>query len=235
MADSVTEAPASDSQALSDSAVLAFLKAHPDFLMRHPELLETLELQHSSGPAVSLIERQVELLRGKNLRLEDRLQHLIQTARDNEQRANAANRLARSLLRAPTLATIVSGLARVMRDEFNIDEVFVGVHPPTLLRQDIDGLTRLDANGTIVREFHNFFRTRLIECGPISEARARLLFPRARPLPLSAAIVPLEKERGLGMLALGSHQLERFQPKQGKYFLELTADLLAAALRARLA
>ena len=51
---------------------------------------------------------------------------------------------------------------------------------------------------------------------------------------LSAAIVPLEKEKNLGMLVLGSRELERFQPRQGKVFLEMTADLVAAALRARL-
>ena len=147
---------------------------------------------------------------------------------------NAANRLARALLRAPTLATVVSSLARVMRDDFGVDEVFVGVHAPTLLRQDIDGLTRLDASGQIVRHFNDFFRTKLIDCGPISEMRAKLLFPKARPLPLSAAIVPLEKERNLGMLALAARDADRFQPKQGKYFLEMTADLVAAALRARL-
>ncbi|MCH9828118.1 MAG: DUF484 family protein [Gammaproteobacteria bacterium] len=230
MKDEATETDA----AVSEEAVIAFLKRSPDFLLRHPHLLETLEVRHGSGPAVSLIERQVEILRGKNARLEDRLLRLVDAAQENEKRVNAANRLARALLRAPTLATVVSSLARVMRDDFGVDEVFVGVHAPTLLRQDIDGLTRLDASGQIVRHFNDFFRTKLIDCGPISEMRAKLLFPKARPLPLSAAIVPLEKERNLGMLALAARDADRFQPKQGKYFLEMTADLVAAALRARL-
>ena len=69
---------------------------------------------------------------------------------------------------------------------------------------------------------------------PHTKVTGKLLFPKARPLPLSAAIVPLEKERNLGMLALAARDADRFQPKQGKYFLEMTADLVAAALRARL-
>lgn len=234
MVDSVKPQRAAQAQQASEEAVIAFLKDHPDFLLRHPQLLETLEVRHGTGVAVSLIERQVEILRGKNARLEDRLQRLIEAARENEARANAANRLARALLRAPTLATVVSSLTRVMREDFGVDEVFVGVHAPTLLRQDIEGLTRLDAGGQIVRHFNDFFRTKLIDCGPVDELRARLLFPKARPLPQSAAIVPLERQRNLGMLALGSHDPQRFVPQQGKYFLETTAELLAAALRARL-
>ncbi len=50
----------------------------------------------------------------------------------------------------------------------------------------------------------------------------------------SAAIVPLEKEKYLGMLALASRDPERFQPRQGKLFLEMTAELVSAAVRARM-
>ena len=122
----------------------------------------------------------------------------------------------------------------LLREDFAIDEVFVGVHAPKLLRQDIEGLTRIDANGVIVRTWDDFFRTRLAECGPIPEARARLLFPKAATLPTSAAIVPLEKQHNLGMLALGAVDPLRFLPKQGHLFLDMTAELVAAALRARL-
>ena len=55
--------------AMDDAQVVAFLRANPDFLARHPELFEILELRHASGAAVSLIERQVEILRGKSGRL----------------------------------------------------------------------------------------------------------------------------------------------------------------------
>ena len=66
------------------------------------------------------------------------------------------------------------------------------------------------------------------------EAKAKLLFAGAKKLPASAAIVPLEKEKDLGMLVLGSADPERFQPRQGRLFLDMTADLVSAAVRARL-
>lgn len=235
-ANDTVDAPApATAQDLNERDVVTYLRARPDFLLRYPELLETLELQHSSGSAVSLIERQVEILRGRSQRLEDRLTHLLEAARDNERRATHVHRLARALIRAPTLASAILGLQSSMRDDFGIDEVFVGIVGPLLKHTNIEGLVRLDPEGAVMRAFDNFFRTKLIECGPLAEAQARLLFPKASELPQSAAVVPLEKEKNLGMLVLGSKDPQRFQPRQGRLFLEMTAELVAAAVRAKLA
>lgn len=219
---------------LDEKQVVAYLKSRPEFLLRHPELLEHLEVVHSTGSAVSLIERQVDLLRGKNLKLEDRLTRLLETAADNEKRAANVHKLARTLIRAPSLAAVVAGLRACMKEDFGIDEVTIGVNANVYKRHDIDGFVPLEPESALVRAFENFIRTRLIECGPIEAERARLLFPKAEQPILSAAIVPLEKEKNLGLVALGSREAERFLPRQGKLFLEMTAELVAAALRARL-
>jgi uncharacterized protein len=174
------------------------------------------------------------MLRAKNQRLEDRMQRLIETARDNEHRTQSVQRLARVLIRAPSLAAVAAGLAKCLREDFGIDEVFVGIMSGQFKRHDIEGIHPVEPDGKLARSFENFFRTRLIECGPIAEDRARLLFPKAAVPMQSAAVIPLEKEKSLGVLALGSSDLQRFQPRQGKLFLELTADLVAAAVRARI-
>lgn len=227
-------AEVADAPALNEEQVATYLRTHPDFLARYPELLETLQLQHSSGSAISLIERQVEILRGRSQRLEDRLGTLLEAARDNERRAANVHRLARTLIRAPTLAATILGLQQCMKEDFGIDEIYVGVLGPLLKHTNIDGLARLEPDSAVVRSWDNFFRTKLIECGPLAEAQARLLFPKAAELPQSAAIAPLEKDRNLGMLVLASRDPQRFQPRQGRLFLEMTAELVAAAIRAKL-
>lgn len=223
-----------EAEALDEEQVAAYLKAHPQLLVRRPELLEHLELAHSSGSAVSLIERQVDVLRGKNARLEARLARLLDTARANEKRARNILRLARTLIRAPSLAAIAAGVRSHMREDFDVEQVFLGLNGTAFKRHDIEGVTPIEPGGAIACAYDNFFRTRLIECGPIEEARAGLLFPRTGLPVRSAAIVPLEKEKNLGVLALGSPEAERFQPRQGKLFLEMVAELVAAAVRARL-
>lgn len=224
-----TERPAID-----EAQVVAWLSADPLLLTRHPALLEKIEVSHASGSAVSLIERQVELLRGKNQRLESRLEKLLDSARANEVRADKTLKLALSLIRAPSLAAIAQALRTSMRDDFGLDDVFIGLHPPLFKRHDIDGIVPVELNGTLGKTFENFLRTRLIECGPIEAARAALLFPKAAQPIASAAIVPLERDKQLGFIALGSADGERFQPRQGKVFLEMSAELVAAAIRTRL-
>lgn len=219
---------------LSEREVAAYLRAYPDFLSRHPDLLDAIELRHKAGSAVSLIEKQVDLLRAKNQRLEGRLERLVETARENENRAENVLKLARTLIRAPSLAAVAAGLAKCMREDFGIEEVFVGLAASQFKRHDIPGVVSIEPDGKLARAFENFFRTRLIECGSMAEDKTLLLFPKQEKPVLSVAIVPLEKERSLGMLALGSADAERFQPRQGKLFLELTADLVAAAVRARI-
>lgn len=218
---------------LDEAEIAAYLKEHGDFFARYPDVLETLELAHRAGSAVSLMEKQVDILRDKNAKLELRLERLLDAARDNEKRADHVHKLARTLVRAPSLAGVIAGLRQCMRDDFGIDEIFVGLNPKHYKRHDIEGLSPIEADGKIAKVFENFFRTRLIECGPITEARAKLLFAKAEVLPQSAAIVPLEKDKHLGMVAFGSRDPERFQPRQGKLFLEMTAELVAAAVRAR--
>ncbi len=227
-------APRAGSADISEEEVVSYLRAQPGVLLRYPELLEHLEMVHSTGTAVSLIERQVEVLRGKNNKLEDRLGQLLQNAADNERRASSVHKLARTLIRAPSLAAAIAGLKTVMREDFGIEEAVVGVNASVYRRQDIAGFVPLDADSALFKSCENFLRTKLIECGPITAERAQIIFPTAVEPIVSAAIVPLEKERTLGLLALGSTDPERFQPRQGKLFLEMTAELVAAALRARL-
>ncbi|NKF20713.1 DUF484 family protein [Solimonas marina] len=216
---------------LNEREIVAYLKAHPDFLSRHPDLLEVLEVKHRAGSAVSLIEKQVELLRARSQRVEDRMERLLEAARDNERRQDHVHQLARTLIRAPSLASVAAGLGKCMREDFGIEATLIGINSTNYKRHDIDGIVAIEPDGRIARALEDFFRTHLIECGPIDADRAALLFPKAEVR--SAAIVPLEKEKRLGFVALGSTDPQRFAPRQGKMFLELTADLVAAAIRAR--
>lgn len=228
-----SDAPVEDNP--EEARAVSYVRRHPKFLSRHPDLLETLHLSHGSGTAVSLIERQVQVLRGKNARLEERMARMLENARDNEHRATAVQRLARNLIRAPSLAAVASALRHSLQDDFAVDEIFIGIVAPGFRRHDIPDVTPLKAGHPLLAHYENFFRTRLTECGPLDEARAVLLFPSTAQPIRSAAVIPLEKEKTLGMVALGAHDDQRFRPRQGRLFLDMIGELAGAAVRARLA
>ena len=66
---------------LNTDLVATFLREHPEFLAQHPDLLTSLSLPHTvvgtGGKTVSLIERQIDVLRDKNRALEFQLAALI--------------------------------------------------------------------------------------------------------------------------------------------------------------
>ena len=84
-------------------AVAAYLRAHPEFFVDHDELILELRIPHQPGTAVSLVERQVKLLRERNIEVRHRLSHLMDVARDNDRLFDKTRRLVLDLLDANSL------------------------------------------------------------------------------------------------------------------------------------
>ncbi len=90
--------------------VLAYLARHPDFFLRHEAILAELELPHRAGAAVSLVERQVALLRERNIDSRQRLTRLLETARENDELFSKTRRLILALLEAESLERLAQVL-----------------------------------------------------------------------------------------------------------------------------
>ena len=89
---------------LAEEQIGEYLVAHPEFFERHPGVLARLRLPHQRGSAaVSLVERQVLVLREKHETLEHKLQELIENGRANDAIYDRVHRLTRRLLRAREL------------------------------------------------------------------------------------------------------------------------------------
>ena len=211
-----------------EQTVLDYLARSPDFFIRHADVLADMPIRHGSGGAVSLIERQVRVLRDKNARLTERLDELLQTARDNEARVNGLNQLAESLIQADSLAAVVAGLHTALQDEFHVEAVRLALFdcPDDLVGP---GCLRLDRNEPPAG-LQDFFRQGRVVCDAITSELREVLFAD-HPELQSVALVPLDRHDCLGLLALGSTDPERFTPNMGQLFLEMTANLCAAALR----
>ena len=69
---------------ISEADVLNYLKENPNFFVKHPEILEILEIEHASGEATSLIEKQVEIIKKKNLDVTNKLSEFLENAEHNQ-------------------------------------------------------------------------------------------------------------------------------------------------------
>jgi len=104
--------------ALTEEQVCDFLRKHSNFFYRNPDLLAEMSLPHDSGEAVSLVERQVSLLRERNIDMRHRLSKLLDNARANDVLFDKTRRLLLTLLEGTSLTQLVDSL------HFSLDRDF---------------------------------------------------------------------------------------------------------------
>ncbi len=212
--------------------VAGYLQRHPEFFERHQALLVRLKLPHArGGSTISLVERQIEVLREKQAQLEGKLAELVRVARANDAISERLHRFTRRLLRAMSrseaLARIEAGL-REDFDAFHSTLVLVGaLADPTTPRF----VRTVPADDPNLRSFESLFASGKPRCGQARDSQREFLFgPEGLELG-SVALVPLGEKGSLGLLALGSPDRDRFHPGMSTEFLTRLAELVADSLR----
>jgi len=216
-------------EAVDETAVVGYLQAHSDFFQRHQELLAGLSIPHVGGGVVSLVERQVEALRNENAGLKQRLQELIDVARDNEQLNQRLHHLTLGLLDAADFDEVLTVLEDQLHDEFRADAVELRLFSATRLR---DGGEQDPASDPELVAFLDFFERRLPVCGPLSLEQLSFLFGSEADDIGSAALIPLQGDDIMGVLAVGSNDAARFHPDMGTEFLLRLAEVVSRKLQA---
>ncbi|NCX74305.1 MAG: DUF484 family protein, partial [Betaproteobacteria bacterium] len=107
-----------------------WLKANPDFLQRHPELLSQLKMPDlHTGRAVSLHERQLEVMREKHRQLEHRLADLMRIAQENDLIGEKMQRFTRQLLLHEQRSSLDQRLIELLGEVFQVPQVGLKVWP----------------------------------------------------------------------------------------------------------
>src|SRR5690625_3893495 len=125
MSDAVSP-PRHSHEKLTADAVADYLKNHPGFFQARDDLLLSLELTHPhGGAAISLLERQVSILRERNMAMRERLASLVDNARRNDRLFDQTRQLILALLETTPRAAPAAALAPGLIRDFDVD--FVGL------------------------------------------------------------------------------------------------------------
>jgi hypothetical protein len=214
-----------------EESVARYLQQNPEFFERHQALLARLRLPHSrGGSTISLVERQIEVMRERHAALEAKLAELVRVARDNDAIADRFHRFARRLLRAPTRQAALDEIEASLRDDFDaFHSVLLLVSPAA--QESTQRFPRLiaadDAN---LKTFESLFASAKPRCGQVRDSQRDFLFGSDANDIGSVALVPLGEKGALGLLALGSTERDRFHPGMSTEFLGRMADLIADAV-----
>jgi uncharacterized protein YigA (DUF484 family) len=216
--------------ALADEEIAGWLEANPDFFQRNPAVMAALKLPHASGGAVSLVERQIEVLRDKTHAADLRLAELVSIARANEQLAAKIHQFTRRLMRAPTRREILTQLERGMREDFDVSQTVLLLFTAGSNTGDLRFVRPVDATDQNLAGFENLLASKRPRCGQIRDSQRDFIFGPDSSSIGSVALVPLAGESTIGLLVLGSQSRERFHPGMSTDFLALLGELIGDAL-----
>ncbi len=221
----------------TEKSIVRYLRDHPDFFERHTDLLADMVLPHDAGQAVSLIERQVSVLREQRSELKQRLQTLMQLAHTNEQLSERFNTLILALFDAATFDDLLKIIQDRLISDFNADAVVVRLfHNNAAAATSVAGTD--SAQRSELDAFEKIIRGRRPVCGHLKPAQLNALFADQADTIASAALIPLMENKHAatchGILAIGSHDPKRFHPEMGTLFLSHLAYILSRILKAHL-
>ena len=214
-----------------------YLALNPDFFERHQQLLARMRLPHMrTGSTVSLVERQVEVLRDQKSDADRRLAEFIAVARANDQLADRIHRFTRRLMRAPGAAAALVAIEASLREDFEAFNCVLLLTAPMESLRNVElepFLRKLPADDTNIRTFDALLATGKPRCGQVRDSQRDFLFgPEAASIG-SVALVPLGDGGSLGLLALGSAERERFHPGMSTEFLKRMGEMITDAISRR--
>lgn len=217
---------------VSEKDVVDFLQKHPRFFENNIDLLAEMRLPHPSGNAISLIERQVNLLRENNLGLEKKLNNLIQIARDNDKLNARIQKMALAMMETTSLDEVFYAVQDNLRSEFTADSVVLRLFGDAPQQTSgVDDVAFITRDETLEKLFSKFFRQKKPLCGKLDTAQASFLFADAATDIASAALVPVCDKECFGLLAIGSYDEQRFNPAMGTVFLTYIGEMVGRTLR----
>lgn len=207
------------------AAVSDYLREHPDFFVGHADLLPRLAIPHASGGAVSLVEKQVTVLREENQKLRGSLEDLVEVARANEALSRRMHELTLSLMEAATPEAMFSALGTSLSRDFNADRVVVRVFAaPAQGAGPVAEFAGREAAEEAL--FAEVFTRRRPECVRLKREQQRYLFGDDCPEDGSAVIVPLLGHDWSGVLVVASDDPQRYHPGMGVDLLAHLGDIV---------
>lgn len=213
---------------LSAHEVAAWLRRHPQFLKQFPDLSLSLVVPREEGPAASLASYQLEVLRDKNRELNKRLHDLSSNANDNERLAVRTHQLTLALMRQDNAADSVRAMVASLTEDFQGDLVRIVLFEPVAGLDEVDWLQVIDGDDKRLASFSDALAEGEPICGRLHPDKHGVLYALRGEEVQSSALLPL---LGVGLVAVGSRDPNRFFPGMGTLFLRMMGESLVEALK----
>jgi hypothetical protein len=219
-----------DEQQASEELVVDYLKANPGFFTFFPELLTELEIPHDTGQAVSMVERQVQMMREENKKLRARFKELLDVAGENEALIRSMHRLTLQLMEASSPEQIFTTLQQQLAESFAADSIIVRIFAAPAFMDQAAGEEFVAAQSPLATLFADVLNAEMPFSGRLKQEQHQALFGEEGENKGSVVMVPLHTEHWRGMLVVGSNDSSKYQPGMGVDLLIHMGDVLSLIL-----
>jgi uncharacterized protein YigA (DUF484 family) len=214
---------------ISADQVAQYLRDTPAFFDANAELLAAITVPHPhGGRAVSLVERQVDVLREKNKALEMRLAELLRIGQENDAIGERLQRWTRELLRERDLQRLPERIVEGMGEGFSVPQVALRIWRVDDAHAGLPAALPVEPEVIALAD-----SVKQPYCGANADFKAATWLPGGGAQTRSIALLPLRvgaAPEAFGLLVLGSPDPARFQQGMGTAFLERIAEIASAAL-----
>ena len=213
---------------ITEGDIANYLANTPGFFERHAELLASIQLTSPHGQrAVSLQERQMEMLRDKHKGLEQKIMEMIRHGQDNVAIADRLHRFTRAILLTGSPSALPDVLVASLRHEFFIPQAALrlwGADAAFAALPFTQGVS--DDTKSLATSLT------LPYCGTNSGFEPAGWLEEAGTV-LSIALIPLRVSAhapAFGLLVLGSPDATRYGADMGTEFLQRMGEVASAAM-----
>jgi uncharacterized protein YigA (DUF484 family) len=217
--------------ALTDDQVADYLRRRPDFFEDKPHLLAEMSLPHQvTGKTVSLVERQVSILRERNMDMRHRLNQLLDNARTNDILFEKTKRLMLNLLDTDQLDDCLDALFFSFQNEFEIhySRLILINSPshefPRPANQQAIIMDRL----SVEENLSSITRNHRAICGQLDQQEKQFIFQnQANDIGSTAITCLIHDTKLIGLLAIANRDPQHYRSSMNTLFLNFVANVLS--------
>ena len=221
---------------LDPQTVTDYLLANPDFFLNKTELLNEINFPHETNGAISLIERQVQLLREAQKASKALVTELTANANANHELLKKMQSLTLDLMQALDAAELLTSLDAQMRGHFSLDQVQLLMDGSDLgkgLSHNQLPFTQ-ECDSTAMSQMHADIFNLNVYVGRVPAKLNQYFSADSLDICKSIALIKLEdrvgKDSHSAYLLLGSAQEERFQSDMATDFIEYVGKVISLLL-----
>lgn len=212
-----------------------YLAENPDIFVREPALLEQLRLDDSPEGTISLAQKQRAQLQTRNRRLQEQLDALLENAHSNTDLQQRIHHLSLRLMDCTRNDELIESLVTELQAEFRADAVALRVfcHDDfkPAVPENLDNVSCLHPDDSSLKVFDHMLSRVEPVCGRLTHEQKSLLFPDDTNAIASAACLPLGHAPCAGILAIASHDANRFHADMGTEYLCYLGEVFMRMLR----